>query len=110
MINKIYNFIFFKTIFEKFYNGRDIIIVLDINKDYGWYIKFFIRKNEKLILNQLTDDFYFKSYQNNSIDLASSRIFLNYFDNDKIKLNELVQEKFIDLFLEKKHKLKLFRI
>ena len=110
MISKILNFLFFRTIFEKSYNGRDITIVLDINKDYGWYIRFFIKKNERLILNQINDDFYFKAYQNKSIDLVSNRIFLNYFDYDKKKLNQMVEERFIDLFIEKKHKLKLFRI
>ena len=109
MIKKIYNFLFFKTIFEKYYNGREVLIILDINNDHGWYIKFFIKKNEKLVLNQLMEDFYFSVSNKNCIELQSYRIFLNYYKNDKKKINELIEQKFYDYFIEKNKKLKLFR-
>ena len=107
MLKNIYNFLFFKTLFEKSYNGRDIKIFLDIDNKHGWYIKFFIEKNEKLILNK--DVFYFKVYKEKSYKLKSHRIFLNYFKDNKNKINNLIENKFYDFFIEKNQKLKLFK-
>lgn len=87
MIKKILKILLQQNIFKKFYNGKEILIFLDIDRTDGWFIQFCVQSKK---------------------DLYSDKIFLNYFEHEGEIISNKINNLYQYFFLEKKEKLKLY--